>query len=347
LLLLGLMLSMSSIPVAAEPIPVRVQPFAELAIYPPLSAPATVVSDNHSRITAEVTARIMDIPVRLGDTVIKSTLLVRLNQQDFELALIRAGAALGVLKAKLDLAKYQLKRARALSKKQVVSEQLLKQREAERNSLLAEQQGKQAAFAQAQQQLDKAEIRAPFNAVIVERLAQVGELARPGTPLLRIIDIDNLELAAKIQPGQARALRQASSSPETSPTFISHGQRYALTLRTITPVLDTRARTQEVRLQFSGDKPLPGATGRLVWSPSQAHLPAELISQRDGKLGVFIQVTDKTRFMALPNADTGRPAIADFPPDTAIITEGRYRLQDGDRITVQSTAQNPPPSESP
>lgn len=329
-------------PIIAAPIPVISQPYSALAIYPPRSAPATVVSDNQSRISAEVSARILDIPVRVGDNVKQGTVLVRLDQQDSTLALMRQEAALAAVKAKLDLAEYELKRARSLSKKQAVSEQLLKQRETERDALLAEQQGQQAAYAQAQRQIDKTQIRAPFNAVVVERLAQMGELANPGTALLSIIDIDNLELAAKLSPSQTRDLtrlfatennRTVSSTVE----FVSSGQRYAVTLRTITPVLATQARTQEARLLFTSNKPLPGTAGQLVWTPQQASLPADLISQRNGKLGVFIQAGNKARFVELPRAKTGQPVVSKLEPDTLIITRGRYRLQDGDTVSPANT----------
>ena len=327
-------------PRADEAIPVSVQPFAQLAMHPQQSAPATVVSDNHSRISAELTARILDIPARVGNHVEKGTLLAQLDPRDFELAVKRETAALAAVTAKLDLAEYELNRARSLSKQQAVSEQLLQQREAERNALSAEQQAQRAAAEQAQRQLDKTEIRAPFNAVILERLGQVGELASPGTPLLRIIDIDNLELAAKLTLSQAATLREAispdkPSSEKASLEFVSADQHYALRLRAITPALDTQARTQEVRLGFTDTRPLPGASGTLVWSSAQASLPAELVSQRHGKLGVFIQIGDKARFVALTHANPGRPAVASFSPDTAIITKGRFRLRDGDTIRLQ------------
>ena len=331
---------------ATETIPVESKLFSALAIYPQHSAPATVVSDNHSRISAEVQARILDIPVRVGDSVKKGTLLARLNQQDFKLALIRENAALSAVKTKLELAEYELKRAQSLSKKQAVSEQLLKQRETERDVLLAEQQRQQAVSAQAQRQIDKTEIRAPFNAVIVERLSQVGELANPGTALLRILDIDNLELAARLITTQASDLKHTLSSDsgsatKSTPEFISAGQTYALTLRIITPVLDTQARTQEVRLRFADNtpynRPLPGSTGKLVWSPMQASLPATFISQRDDKLGVFIQAGNKAHFVELPHAKTGQPAVTELEPDTLIITEGRYRLRDGDIVSPSTS----------
>lgn len=321
----------------AEPIPVQSKAFSALAIYPQHSAPAEVVSDNHSRISAEINARIIAIPVRVGDQVKKGTLLARLDKRDFELALVRAQAVLSALNARLGLAKYELKRARSLSKKQAVSEQLLKQRETERDALLAEQRAQQAAVAQAQRQIDKTEIRAPFAAVIAERPGQVGELANPGTALLRIIDTNNLELSAKLSATQADDLMAALAVKNTAAEFVNAGQRYALTLRVITPVLDTRARTREARLLFVDDtpdkQPLPGSTGKLVWSPAQASLPTSFISQRDGRLGVFVLKENTARFIELPQANPGRPTMVELTPDTLIITGGRYRLRDGDTVS--------------
>lgn len=326
---------------AAEPIPVRIQPFAELAIYPPLSAPATVVSDNHSRLSAEVQARIVDIPVQVGDSVAPGALLVRLDGRDFEVMQRQEAAALAVVEARLGLADYELQRARALSEQQAVSEQLLKQREAERGALLAERQGRQAAVAQARQQLDKTEIRAPFAALIIERIAQLGELAHPGTALLRIMDTQHLELAARLSTSQTADLahngpqnEQHNEQRHSPPVFESGGRRYPVSLRRIVPVLDTQARTQEARLRFTAHKPLPGATGRLLWSPTQAHLPAELLSQREGVPGVFVRAGDTARFIPIEGADLGRPAAVELDPQTAVITEGRYRLVDGDTIAV-------------
>lgn len=316
----------------AEPVPVHTQPFAELAIHAQHSAPATVVSDNQSRLSAELQAKIKAMPVRVGETVAKGTLLVQLDPTDFELAVASEKAALAAVSAKLDLAKYELNRAITLSKKQAVSEQILKQREADRDALLAEQQIRQAALQQAQRQVEKTKIRAPFRAVVLERLAQSGELAAPGTPLLRIVDIDNLELRARIQPEQADDLQH-----NTAPRLLYQDQQFPLSLRVITPALDTRARTREARLRFTSTPPLPGATGKLVWSSALASLPADLISQRDGKLGVFIREGDKARFITLPQAQTGRPVTTKLSPETEVITDGRYRLRDGDEIKLAGT----------
>jgi RND family efflux transporter MFP subunit len=333
----GILLLFASLAGAAESIPVQTRTFAELAIYPQQSAPATVLSINHSRISAELSARIVDIAVQVGDQVNKGALLVQLAPEDFALVLKRASANLANIDANLTLAEYEFKRALSLSKSQAVSEQLLKQRESTRDALRAQQQGQQAAVAQAQRQLSKASLYAPFDAVVVERIANIGEFASLGTPLLRIIDVNNVELSAKIQAQQAAALLHAAQRADNSLRFISNGQPHKLTLRAITPLLDSQARVQDVRLRFSADdapEPLPGTSGKLHWRSQHSSLPAALISQRKGKLGVFVLERGRAHFIVLAHAQIGRAALAELKPDTAIITEGRYRLRDGDAVKL-------------
>ncbi len=315
---------------ATETIPVKARPLAELAVYPQYRAPASVVSDNDSRISAEVGARIIAIPVRVGEVVKKGALLVQLERTDFELALAREETVLQALLARIELADYQLSRARALSQKKVVSEELLKQRESELSSLRAQLAGQEVALTQAKRQLEKCAVRAPFEAIISERLANVGELASPGSALVQIVDNRHLEVSAQLQASLARSLPQVKR-----PELVTPQHRYPLTLRHIVPVFDPRARTREARLRFNADAALPGSAGELVWRSERPHLPAELLSRRDGRLGVFVVDGERAKFIPLPHAEEGRPAEVSLPTQTPVITLGRFRLQDGDAIKVE------------
>jgi len=313
-----------------ETIPVTAQPLAELAVYPQRRAPASVISDNDSRISAEVSARIIEIPVRVGELVKKGAVLARLERTDFELAQAREEAALRALQARLELADYQLSRARALSRKQAVSEELLKQREADLSNLRAQLAGQEVALAQARRRLEKCTLRAPFEAVVSERLANVGELASPGGALLQIVDNRHLEVSAQLQAALAESLPRAKR-----PELVTPQRRYPLSLRRIVPAFDPRARTREARLRFSADSALPGSAGELVWRSQQPHLPAELLSRRDGRLGVFIVDGERAKFIPLPRAEEGRPALVSLPAQTPVVTLGRFRLQDGDAVKVE------------
>ena len=318
------------IPAHAETVAVAARPLSELAVFPELRAPATVLSLNQSRISAELAARLVALPIRVGETVAAGTLLARLDDKDFQLALARAEAGAKVLEAKRELAEYELQRARSLSQKQAVSEQLLKQREAEVKTLQAEQENQRLAIAQARRILEKTEVRAPFHAIITARIAQLGELAAPGSPLLELVDAEQLEVSARIQAHLANTLKQSDSLE-----LLSNGKRYPLRLRVLTPHVEERSQTREARLSFSGQAALPGSAGELLWQNAQAHIPAELLLRRDGKLGVFVADHNHARFIELANAQEGRPTINSLSPDSLLVTEGRFQLRDGDAITLQ------------
>jgi RND family efflux transporter MFP subunit len=330
----------STLATASEPIPISAQSLGELAIYPEYRAPATVVSDNDSRISAEVSARIIEIPVKVGETVDKGTVLVRLEQTDIQLAITREHATADALRARSALARFQLTRARSLSAKKVVSEELLKQRESELNALLAEQKGQEAALTIAQRRLEKTIIRAPFKAIVTARLGQVGELANEGAPLVQIVDADRLEVSAMLQTRLAETLPKAKK-----PELATAGRHYALTLRTIVSAFDPRARTREARLTFdrtatdgttaAPDTAMPGNAGELVWRSPQPSIPAELVVRRKGKLGIFVVDGESARFVGLAGAEEGRPAPVPLETTTLIATQGRFRLQDGDKISLQ------------
>lgn len=74
--------------------------------------------------------------------------------------------------------------------------EVLDQRRAELHALEAEQAAQRNVIAAARRSIDKCSMRASFDAVVLERLGQVGELANPGTPLLRVLDRASIELSA-------------------------------------------------------------------------------------------------------------------------------------------------------
>jgi hypothetical protein len=104
----------------------------------------------------------------------------------------------------------------------------------------------------------------------------------------------------------------------------------------ISDAVNRESRTVEARYRFIGAAPAPGSEGRLMWRDPHPHLAAEYILRRDSRQGVFAIEADKARFIALPQAQEGRPASADFAPDTRLAVRGRHALQDGMTVTVQA-----------
>ncbi len=315
---------------AAEPIPVTVKPLSELAIYPQLEAPATVVSINRSRLSAEIRALVTEIPIQVGDPASKGDVLVRLDCTDYEIGLRQARAALDAAKAQRRLAEYRLQRAKALAKSSNVSEELLLQREVELTALKADIRAKTASQVSAEENVRRCEIRAPFDGVVVARTGQVGELAAPGNPLVELQDVTGIEVSAQIPGSQVANLWRA---PDVQ--FQDNGERYPIKIRVVVPVRDPRARTQEVRLLFAQKTAPPGAAGRVLWRNSQAFVPPGLVVRRGGELGVFTVDDEQARFHALPDAQEGRPAAVDLSLSTRLVVDGRVNVSDGSSLRIE------------
>lgn len=314
---------------AQDAMPVQVRKLSALVSPVVFTAPAEVVSANRPRLSARIEAQIESIPVDVGDTVEAGQLLVILDCSDHELARQRAEADLENARVQLKRAGRQLTRSESLARSSLVSEDLLEQRQTEREAAQAEARRARIALDQAELAVGRCRIESPFQGVVTERLAARGELARPGTPLVEIVDIQSIEVSAEVFPSEQVHL---DASPTVSFEFL--GKAYPLRVKRRTEVIDPVTRTREVRLGFVDERAPVGASGRLLWHAAEPGIAASLLVQRDGKLGVFIARDGKATFHPLPAAKEGRPAMVDLPPDTLVVTDGRQGLRDGDALDI-------------
>lgn len=167
-----------------------------------------------SRITAYITA----LPLYEGQRFREGEVLARLEVSQVEAEVQRAEATLAETRVKEDTLAAELaatasalkaeqervQRLQTLHKGQNVSLEQLQSAEANLATLRARQisatgamqsyqslrHANQAAAEAARESLSYAVITAPFDGVVGQRLAQAGDLATPGKPLLKVIDSD-------------------------------------------------------------------------------------------------------------------------------------------------------------
>lgn len=315
---------------APAPVPVTAQPIEALVIQPVRDAPATAVSLNDTRVSAQITGTVELIPVQVGDQVEAGDVVAELDCKDYELAVRQERAGLTVAQARRKYAKVEVASAEKLAKTRSIAREKLEERRSDVAVAAAEVARNEASLAVAQRNTGKCRIRAPFQAVVVERLASVGELAMPGSPILRLLDLENIEIKAQAQEQDLAGL-QASGLPE----FVNRSHAYPLRLRVVLPILDSKARSYEVRLELAQQKAPPGATGRLTWQGGQRMLPANLLVRRQGGLGVFVAEQGQARFVPLPEARAGRPAVVDLADGVLVVVDGRFALEDGDALQLR------------
>ena len=157
----------------------------------------------------------------------------------------------------------------------------------------------------------------------------MGSFAQPGSPLVTLVQTDRPEVDVDLDP------RYAINMPKVSNLkFVSQGREWSVAVLRVSSVIDVSTRVVSARLTFVAEQAPIGSSGQLVWIESSGRLPVDLVVQRAGKLGVFIVENDTARFIALPDAQAGRPANVNLPQDTLVISRGQGRLQDGDTLQV-------------
>jgi RND family efflux transporter MFP subunit len=326
-LVLGATLLTTSHLHAAEPRPVTTASLDMLAVSASRDAPAEVVSLNRAMLSAELNARIVAVRAEVGDRVAVGDVLVELDCRDYIARAEQAAATLAALEAQIDFADYRSKRARTLSERNAVAEEALRERETTLQRLVAERDGQRAALGTARLQVERCMVRAPFSAAIVARPAQLGALAAPGTPLVELLDVESVEVRARVRRGLIDSLDNAAE------VLFNDGRGdFALERRAILPDVDPRGDSVELRLTFAARRAAPGTPGRLVWRDAGLALPPYLVEERDGVSGVFTVNDDRAHFVPLVDVQEGRPVVVDLSPDTRLVIDGRAGLADGDPV---------------
>jgi RND family efflux transporter MFP subunit len=309
---------------AAPPATVKSRPLSELAIHPQREASAQAVSLNLAKLSAELAARIDSIPVEPGQRIAQGAVVAQLDCTDTRIAAQRTQAELESSQARLKLAQLQLQRSTELAAKNFISGDALDAKQTEVAVVAAEVRLDTAARAAARRDVGKCTLRSPYPAIVEARLAQVGELASPGTPIVQLWDTSRLQLAVQLQADDADRLAQST------PIFDSQGREYAVKLLRVSPALNPVSRTREARFGFAKAAPAPGSSGVLRWRDPRPFVPADYLVKRADRLGVFVVRGTTAHFVPLPGAQEGRPAsAASLPADTALVTDGRLVLQDG------------------
>ena len=178
----------------------------------------------------------------------------------------------------------------------------------------------------ARQQLQRTEVRAPFDGIVSDRKVSAGDTAQVGKELLKVIDPGSMRFEAMVSADQVGQVK-----PGQMVHFRVNGygdQEFAGKVRRVNPAANPTTRQVEVLVDFVGEKQpkLAGlyAEGRVATeSKSSLTIPASAVI-RDG---------DKTSAWRVRNNKLQKVALAVAARDARsgdyVITGG---LAEGDQV---------------
>jgi HlyD family secretion protein len=185
-----------------DPVPVTVYRVARGTVEETVtnSKAGTVKARRRAKMSPEIGGRVAFIGFRPGAQVTKGSVLLRINDSDLKAALALARQDLATARASAreaclsaDLARRELQRSRDLGDERIVSPEMLDRLESQSEAAAARCEAARAAIERAQAAIDlaranleKAVLRAPFDGVVADLDAEVGEWVSPSPPAVPI-----------------------------------------------------------------------------------------------------------------------------------------------------------------
>jgi RND family efflux transporter MFP subunit len=183
----------------------------------------TVAPRTEADLVAEVEGRVVWIAPAFasGGFFVAGEPMVRLETRDYELALNRQRASVQRARSEREFAAAELKRQEGLSDGGVASASQLAN--ARRAATVAEANLLDAAAAleQAERELERTEIRAPFDGRIRDEQVGIGQFVNRGTAVARVYATDYAEIRLPIPDDQLAFLDFGATKPGV-PTEIDH-----------------------------------------------------------------------------------------------------------------------------
>jgi RND family efflux transporter MFP subunit len=287
-----------------DPAPVRNETSVEVAtaefrdvadIY---AADAVIEAVRAATVSAQTAGNVTHYFVDAGDRVRRGQLLVHIDPRETD-AQVAAGAA-GVAQAQAQVAQAQLvhERTAKLLADRFVSPAALDKAEADLKSAQAALQLAHAGARQAATARSFAEVRSPVDGVVTRRLAELGEFASPGKPLIEVHDPSALRAIASVPQFVLPRIAGARQAQVVLPLS---GVVLEATRVTVLPAADARLLSTQVRAELPAALPagvVPGTAAKVLLSTGTIRrlvVPAAAVFRRGELTAVYVVGNDGAR----------------------------------------------------
>lgn len=302
------------------------------------ASPASVVAAERVEVASRLMGYIRDVAVSEGQAVSRGQRLFTVDPLDVEGQVAQARLAVSQAEAAYVDAKADFERFANLYKEEAVSRQQHDKMKLQHDLAAARLDQAKAALATAGGQLRYASVSAPITGVVTQKLANAGDMATPGRPVLVLENPARLQVETHVPESVLRALKPGLTIPvEVDGMSGTLEGRVAQT----SPAADPVSHTFRVKLDVKAAGLRSGSFARVLFPTGERSVlvvPRRALINRAGIDGVFV-VDDQgiARFrMVRSGAESplGIEIQAGVSPGEQVVTEGAEGLESGDRIAA-------------
>lgn len=160
---------------------------------------ATVQWQRRVELSTPLIAAVTEVLVEAGETVKKGQVLLRLDARAVQAQAQKAQAELARLLITRDEAAQELRRAEVLYRRKLLSDHELQMVRIVAAGAEADFSSAQVVNTQAQLDLERSTLRAPFDGVVVQRLAEPGQMVVKPVTLLVVAETSRMRARAEVQ----------------------------------------------------------------------------------------------------------------------------------------------------
>ena len=212
--------------------------------------------EEEATIRAELSGAVIQTYVDQGQRVAKGQQLIRIDDTSLRDAALSARSGVASAESNYENAKRNMQRSETLLKAGAIADRDAEQ--ARTAAKLAESQLADARARQtnAQQLLEKANVRAPFSGIVSTRAVNAGDVVSPGTALVTVVNPATMRLEASVPAEDLTDVRLGLPVDFTVNGY--PGRHFTGRITRVNPVADPA--TRQVRIIAS----IPNAGGTLV-----------------------------------------------------------------------------------
>lgn len=257
-------------------------------------AVGTVQAEQLAAVTSRAVANILEMSVSAGQRVASGETLVVLDDRDLRRRVEQALDAVRGAEVTLAQAQSDYKRDKPLFDQQVITAYDFEHTQTNLKTAEANLHRLQQAEQESEVNLSYAVIRSPFTGVIVDRLANIGDLAAPGKPLFTMYEQGRLWLEANVPEDMLAGIHIGEFD-----TFRIDARGRKLRGRVVekVPSSDPATRTVAIRVHLEDTREIvPGMFGRLLLpaAPEQVLTVPDSAVVRAGQL-TMVDVVEEGR----------------------------------------------------
>jgi RND family efflux transporter MFP subunit len=307
----------------------------------------SIQPERRADLRAEISAVVLQVLKENGENVRRGDLLVRLDDTAIRDSLTSAQAAERAAGQAFDQAERQFQRLKTLRASGMTSTQQLEDAEIKRNNAQSDQVAAETRSVQARQQMQRTEVRAPFDGIVSERKVSAGDTAAIGKELVKVIDPASVRFYGFVS---ADKISSVTIGQKVDFRVNGYGQQeFAGVVKRIDAAADPTTRQVAVLVDFAGNAQAPRvsglyAEGRVETGSTAALMAPDVALVRNGDHAYVWRVRGgvvQKVVVVLGERDTRRAGYvvrSGLADGDQVIRNPQSNLKDGAKVETMAAA---------